>query len=141
MHIAHTLAVDGYIKANSKNTVSSNTNGASGVSGGSITILTHNFTGSHTGHIQAIGGSGDVTKGGGGAGGRIALYHSRHVTIPHYRGYFDSFGGKPGTSAEAGAAGTVYVHDGERSYRSVNYYIYAQILIISKTPRIFCGGP
>ncbi|XP_060557569.1 uncharacterized protein LOC132717977, partial [Ruditapes philippinarum] len=113
MKIAHTLAVDGYIKANSENIVKSDGNGGSG---GSITIYTHNFTGSHTGHIQVIGGSGDVTKGGGGAGGRIALYHSRNETIPHYRGYFDSFGGKPGTNAEAGAAGTVYVHDGERSY-------------------------
>lgn len=44
MEIAHTLAVDGYIKANSENT-GSNSNGASGGSGGSITIRTHNFTG------------------------------------------------------------------------------------------------
>lgn len=45
MEIAHTLAVDGYIKANSENTQSSNSNGASGGSGGSILIQTHNFTG------------------------------------------------------------------------------------------------
>ena len=89
------------------------------------TVTFYLFTGSHTGHIQVIGGSGDVTKGGGGSGGRIALFHSRHVTIPHYRGYFDSFGGKPGTYAEAGASGTVYVEDGERSYRWVNMtFIY-----------------
>jgi hypothetical protein len=74
-------------------------------------------TGSHTGHIQALGGSGDTTKGGGGAGGRIALYHSRHETIPYHRGYYDVHGGKPGTGAEAGASGTVYVQDDERSYK------------------------
>lgn len=44
MDIAHTLAVDGYIKSNSENT-GSNANGASGGSGGSIIITTHNFTG------------------------------------------------------------------------------------------------
>ena len=45
MEIAHTLAVDGYIKANSENTISTSTNGASGGSGGSILIQTFNFTG------------------------------------------------------------------------------------------------
>jgi hypothetical protein len=45
MEIAHTLAVDGYIKANSENTISASTNGASGGSGGSILIQTFNFTG------------------------------------------------------------------------------------------------
>ena len=44
MEVQHTLAVDGYIKANSENT-GSNSNGASGGSGGSIIIETHNFTG------------------------------------------------------------------------------------------------
>ena len=44
MLVAHTLAVDGYIKANSENTVSSSS-GDSGGSGGSIHIQTHNFTG------------------------------------------------------------------------------------------------
>lgn len=45
MEIDHTLSVDGYIKANSENTNSAVTNGASGGSGGSIYIRTHNFTG------------------------------------------------------------------------------------------------
>lgn len=44
MEIQHTLAVDGYIRANSEDT-GSNVNGASGGSGGSIIINTHNFTG------------------------------------------------------------------------------------------------
>ncbi|WAR26294.1 hypothetical protein MAR_011998 [Mya arenaria] len=116
MEVAHTLAVDGYIKANSYDT-GSNTGGASGGSAGSIYIQTHNFTGSHTGHIQALGGSGDlVNGGGGGSGGRIALYHQRHETIPLYRGYFDVYGGAPGTHGEAGSSGTAYVNDDERNY-------------------------
>ena len=45
MNIAHTLAVDGYIKANSENILTSDGKGASGGSGGSITIHTYNFTG------------------------------------------------------------------------------------------------
>lgn len=73
--------------------------------------------GSHTGHIQSLGGSGDMAKGGGGAGGRIALYHARHHTIPPYRGYFDVYGGKPGSNAEAGASGTAYVQDNERDFK------------------------
>ena len=46
MEIAHTLAVDGYITANSEALDTSTTpNGASGGAGGSIWITTHNFTG------------------------------------------------------------------------------------------------
>ena len=78
------------------------------------------ISGSHTGHIQALGGAGDTTSntgGGGGGGGRIALTHSRHDAIPHFRGSFDIWGGAPGTGAEAGAAGTAYVEDYIRDYR------------------------
>ena len=45
MEISGTLAVDGYIKANSYDTTSTIYNGASGGSGGSIYIQTGNFTG------------------------------------------------------------------------------------------------
>ena len=45
MEVAHTLTVDGYIKANSENTKSLLPDGASGGSGGSVQIWTHNFTG------------------------------------------------------------------------------------------------
>ena len=75
------------------------------------------FAGSHTGHIQVLGGAGDPNSGGGGGGGRIALTHSRHEAIPHFRGSFDVWGGAPGTGAEAGASGTAYVEDLERDYR------------------------
>jgi hypothetical protein len=46
--------------------------------------------GSHTGHIQSLGGVADTSIGGGGAGGRIALYQNSHHTIPPYRGFFET---------------------------------------------------
>ena len=85
-------------------------------------MLFCSITGSHTGHIQVLGGSGDtksIKGGGGGAGGRISLTHSRHDSVPHYRGAFDSWGGAPGSNAEAGASGTVYVKDLMRIYMLV----------------------
>ena len=82
-----------------------------------ILTLFNYLTGSHTGHIQALGGAGDPSSGGGGGGGRIALTHARHEAIPHFRGSFDVWGGAPGTGAEAGASGTAYVEDLERDYR------------------------
>lgn len=71
------------------------------------------ITGSHTGAIQAYGGMADPTVGGGGSGGRIALYQSSHHTIPPYRGVYNVQGGQgnPATGAEPGASGTVYIED------------------------------
>ena len=86
-----------------------------------------NVSGSHTGHIQALGGSGDrksARGGGGGGGGRISLTHSRHDSVPHYRGTFDVWGGAPGTNAEAGASGTVYVRDHMRDYSYVFFLLF-----------------
>ena len=77
------------------------------------------FSGSHTGHIQALGGAGDKTKGGGGGGGLISLSHARHDAIPHFRGSFDVWGGSAGSGAEPGASGTAWVEDRQRSYRLV----------------------
>ncbi|KAK3576661.1 hypothetical protein CHS0354_004945 [Potamilus streckersoni] len=115
LDVKHTLTVDGFIKANSLPVVSSSYL-ASGGSAGSILINTVNFTGSHTGHIQALGGDGDPAGGGGGSGGRIALYHSRHHTIPPFRGSFDVYGGKGQGGSEVGASGTVYIEDYERNH-------------------------
>ena len=69
--------------------------------------------GSHTGAIEAVGGVSDAAKGGGGAGGRVAVYHSTHLSMPPYRGYYNVYGGQPAPSseAEAGASGTVYIFD------------------------------
>ncbi|CAH1775844.1 unnamed protein product, partial [Owenia fusiformis] len=107
--VTGTLTVDGYISSNSNDIGSSVNDGSSGGSGGSIFINTGNFSGSHTGHIQALGGAGDVAKGGGGSGGRIAIYHYNHITSRPYRGYYDLQGGSPSTYAEPGASGTAFV--------------------------------
>ena len=55
----------------------------------------------------------DPSVGGGGSGGRIALYQSSHHTIPRYRGMYNVHGGQgnPATGAEPGASGTVYIED------------------------------
>lgn len=55
----------------------------------------------------------DPSVGGGGSGGRIALYQSSHHTIPPYRGVYNVQGGQgnPATGAEPGASGTVYIED------------------------------
>ena len=80
--------------------------------------------GSHTGHIQALGGAGDKNSGGGGGGGRILLLHARHDSIPHFRGSFDVWGGAPGTNAEAGASGTAYLKDDKRDFTFVFFLCF-----------------
>ncbi|KAL8620480.1 hypothetical protein ACOMHN_056872 [Nucella lapillus] len=115
MKVAHTLAVDGYIQANSRRVKGDNLGLSSGGSGGSILIHTVNITGSHTGAIEAVGGVSDSVRGGGGAGGRVAVYHSSHLSMPPFRGRYSTQGGQPAPSggAETGAAGTVYIFDGK----------------------------
>lgn len=60
---------------------------------------------------MAKGGMSDMTAGGGGAGGRIAVYHDSRPSIPPYRGDYHVQGGSgnPLTGAEAGASGTVLI--------------------------------
>lgn len=90
--------------ANSQDVKSSNGGG----SGGSILIFTHALSGSHTGAIQALGGTGNAGSGGG-SGGRVAAYYSNKYTHHPYRGSYDVYGGKGISGAEAGASGTVYL--------------------------------
>ena len=74
------------------------------------------LVGSHTGTIRALGGGGQIEnvdgKGasGSGAGGRIAIYHATVRLMSPYRGSYDTEGGAVGSVAEAGAAGTVFLH-------------------------------
>ena len=61
--------------------------------------------GGETGKIEVKGGAGDVTYGGGGAGGRIAVYHYHDIdAMAGYRGEMNTEGG---TGAEPGASGTI----------------------------------
>ena len=74
--------------------------------------------GSHTGAIEAVGGLGDPVNGGGGAGGRVAVYHSSHLSMPPFRGDYNVYGGQPSLpgGAEAGASGTIYLFDGKTDH-------------------------
>lgn len=67
--------------------------------------------GSHTGNIEVTGGRSDTTRGGGGAGGRIAVYHSTHDAVIPYRGNYNTQGGGAGERGEAGASGTAYIEN------------------------------
>ena len=74
----------------------------SGGAGGSILMKVFHIDGD--GSIQANGGAGSL--GGGGSGGRIAVYFSNQST---YIGSIQAFGGAG--SSDLGAAGTIYIHD------------------------------
>ena len=67
------------------------------------------FQGGHTGAIQSLGGGGDISNGGSGSGGRIAIYHNTAMTVMPYQGNFDTQGGRIGRTAEPGASGTAYI--------------------------------
>lgn len=90
--------------SNSLNVATSNGGG----SGGSIVIFTKVFSGSHTGAIQSLGGSGNSGSGGG-SGGRLAVHYSNIHTDHPYRGSLDVYGGKGIGGAESGASGTAYL--------------------------------
>src|SRR5262249_3307764 len=68
-------------------------------SGGSIWITAGSLSGS--GHLLADGGAGDFLQGGGGAGGRIAVYSA----ISQFAGSIEAHGGM---GAVSGGAGTIY---------------------------------
>ena len=62
------------------------------------------ISGGETGKIEVKGGSGDATYGGGGAGGRIAVYHVHDIDAQAgYRGEYNTEGGA--SAAEPGASG------------------------------------
>ena len=75
--------------------------------------------GGHTGAVQSLGGGGDQTNGGGGSGGRIAIYHDTVITVMPYQGSYDTHGGPVGSTAEAGASGTVYIKHHSSGYCTV----------------------
>ncbi|XP_070535283.1 uncharacterized protein [Ptychodera flava] len=117
INVAHELKVDGNITANSLDVdTTPGINGDSGGSGGSITIHAGALMGGHTGRIQTLGGTGDISIGGSGSGGRIAAYYANNVTQGFYNGNFDTYGGRVCCIAESGAAGTVFLKHTEDDY-------------------------
>ena len=60
------------------------------------------------GSVQASGGRSKATKGGGGAGGRIALYSNYDN---QYRGHLVAIGESGPTGGDRGGPGTVFIED------------------------------
>ncbi|MCK5487919.1 MAG: hypothetical protein KAI86_16990, partial [Desulfobacterales bacterium] len=103
--VTGTVTVNGLITANGANggaTGSGTDRSGGGGAGGSIWITSGIFTGS--GSITANGGAGNSYgyDGGGGSGGRIAVYYTTDSSAVIYRTYGGSLGGR------FGGAGTIY---------------------------------
>jgi hypothetical protein len=100
MNVTHTIMIDGEVN-------SRGADGTAGGSGGSIWMYCELIKG--YGKITAHGGHATHNSGGGGAGGRVAVYFNRNETMSAFR--FQAIGGKGGSSAENGGAGTVFVYN------------------------------
>ena len=99
------LRLEGRVQANGEPRSGGNPSGAG--AGGSIVIRAFNFDGE--GYVTVNGGScssSGTPYGGGGAGGRIAVYYNGTYT---FIGSFQSYGGA--SQAERGGAGTVYIEN------------------------------
>ena len=97
MNVTDTIYIDGEVSSRGGD-------GYAGGSGGSVWMYCELIKG--YGKITAHGG--DATNGGGGAGGRVAVYFNRNETMNSFR--FQAIGGKGGSSGENGGAGTVFVY-------------------------------
>ncbi|XP_038052472.1 uncharacterized protein LOC119725183 [Patiria miniata] len=95
------MIIDGVISANGETPDSTHSVHAGGGSGGSIWIDCEELDG--YGHLSADGGNGR-NSGGGGAAGRVAVYHQ---TIRNFNGTISAGGGS--SAYEVGGAGTVYI--------------------------------
>ena len=112
IEIQDTLALDGIISANGENgdydVRDHSFSFGGGGSGGSIYIITTNFTG--PGLIQANGGDGgksdSIFGGGGGGGGRIAIYSQ----VNNFSEVVQAKGGA-GAGYEVGQDGTIYLSE------------------------------
>ena len=117
--VNNTLQIDGEISCNGQQ---GHTSYSGGGSGGSIWISSRTIKG--YGSIQVNGGKGyrDTATsrsyhGGGGAGGRLAVYFSRNRT---YSGSFEAFGGQAGDSgASIGGPGTIFLYHKEYNHRTL----------------------
>ena len=101
--------VDGRVSANGQNSPTGNQrSGCGGGSGGSVWITCDELDG--YGSIQARGGAGSKNNAGGGSGGRIVV---NYRDIHNYNG---SFSVRGGVGFEDGAAGTVYMEQGNDTH-------------------------
>ena len=121
LNVTNTFHIDGTVSANGVMGENNYWTSSGGGSGGSIWIHTDRITG--YGRITATGGKGskvydDISdhigyeiNGGGGAGGRVALYFQQNITFSEFR-YLASGGLSGGcdSGCEAGGPGTVFIY-------------------------------
>lgn len=109
--VTNTLFVDGAVSANGGSAV---VQYGGGGSGGSVLVTTHVLAG--YGSIEARGGDGHVITsfpGGGGAGGRTAVYFDVNDTMNGFT--FTARGGR--SNIEGGGAGTSFVYHTQEDHR------------------------
>lgn len=105
LNVTGTVTIAGSISANGGAGSGSTANVSGGGSGGSVYITANTIAGA--GSITASGGNGgdgSTADGGAGGGGRIALYY----TSKTHNGTVQAIGGTGATTANDGAAGTIY---------------------------------
>ena len=125
MNVTGEIFVDGVVTANGENGVAE---GSGGGSGGSVWMYCKTIKG--YGKISANGGSGSMSRsypGGGGAGGRIAIYFQENVTSPYF--IYEARGGaafgcefgkeREKCKAEAGGPGTVFLYHMIHDHRTL----------------------
>ena len=129
LNVTDTVYIDGVLSANGADGETVLGINSGGGSGGSIWIHCYRISG--YGLVQSTGGKGSSgetsvrkfisdASGGGGAGGRIAMYFSNNRTFSEFR-YLAS-GGLPGRvcdSCEAGGPGTVFLYHKQHNHRSL----------------------
>ena len=117
MRVTNRMKVDGTISCNGS---PGSASGSGGGSGGSIWIEANIIQG--YGQMQVNGGDGkrdphSLHQGGGGAGGRIAVYFRSNRT---YSGTFEGYGGNSwGNGGIAGGAGTVFLYHRVHRHRTL----------------------
>ncbi|MCX6808366.1 MAG: 6-bladed beta-propeller [Candidatus Berkelbacteria bacterium] len=116
INLSGTLDNSGNIVANGGTYVNYGFYRGGGGSGGTINITAGTYSG--TGYMSVAGSSG---AGGGGAGGRIALYYTSGTPDVSHISAQGSFGGSNSISGESmtGSAGTIFVKKSTDSYGSL----------------------
>lgn len=121
MNVTGEIYIDGIVTTRGEDGPA---DGSGGGSGGSIWMYCKTIKG--YGKISANGGSGSMLKsypGGGGAGGRIAIYFQENFTSPYF--VYEARGGShcgrnwSECSAEAGGPGTVFLYHMVHEHRTL----------------------
>jgi len=108
IELSEKLIIDGQLSANGENGNADHYSSSGAGSGGSIYINTHILEGS--GSITTNGGQEELGFGGGGAGGRVAIYYDLKDS---FDGKIEAFGG---IGFQTGGAGTIFLKSPLQEY-------------------------